>query len=108
MRDLIRLHARTAAIGGALGVLFTAMLLWFNIAGLGIVVLEAKMGWLVALAIWLPAGVMCAVVQSLISTVRTSDDDEGPRGGRGAPDPELLRIAIRVKDERRPGPRDRR
>ena len=108
MRELIRFHDRNAAIGGALGALFTAMLLWLNIARLDMVVLEAKMGWLIALAIWLPAGAMCAVVQSLISSVRTSDDDEGPRGGRRAPDPELLRIAIPVKNERRPGPRDRR
>lgn len=85
MPKLIRLYIVNVAIGYGLSALFVAALVWFNIAGLGHLVLETPGGWLGGLMLWVSNGVIFAGAQFAIAVMRQAGSDDTPRGGLRAP-----------------------
>ncbi|GHE06148.1 hypothetical protein U879_06555 [Defluviimonas sp. 20V17] len=80
MPELIRMYIRNVLIGWALAAVFVALLIGFNIAGLGHLVLETRGGWLAAGMLWVANAAVFAGVQFAIAVMRMAEDD-GPRGG---------------------------
>ena len=80
MPELIRLYIRNVLIGWALAAVFVAMLVGFNIANLGHLVMETQGGWLAAGMLWAANAVVFGGVQFAIAVMRLADDD-APRGG---------------------------
>ena len=74
MPKLIRLYITHCAIGFAIAALFVAMLLWFDIAGLGGLVANSHSAWLVILMLWVSNGVVFAGVQFGIAVMRMAED----------------------------------
>lgn len=85
MPKLIRLYIVNVAIGFALAIAFVAMLVWADIAGLRHLILETEMGWLAALMMVMFHGVLFGGAQFAIAVMRMADTDDGPKGGRRAP-----------------------
>ena len=83
MPKLIRLYIVNVAIGFGLSAAFLALLITFDVAGLGRLILGSDMGLVAALMIFLFQGVVFAGVQFAIAVVRMAEDgdDSGPRGG---------------------------
>lgn len=82
---LVRLYIVNVAIGFVLSAIFVAALVWFNIAGLGHLVLETRHGWIGGLMLLVSNGVIFAGAQFAIAVMRLSQEDEPPQGGRKTP-----------------------
>lgn len=100
MPKLVRLYIVNVAIGFALAVAFVAMLVWADIAGLRHLILEAEMGWLAALMMVMFHGVLFGAVQFAIAVMRMADRDDGPKGGRRAPN--AVPVPVRVTADATP------
>ena len=82
MPKLIRLYITHSAIGFGLAAVFVAMLVGFDMAGIGRLVLGSDMGWVAALMLWVVNGVVFAGVQFAIAVMNLAEDDAPPpRGG---------------------------
>ena len=81
MPKLVRLYITHTAIGFGIAAVFVAMLVWFDIAGVGRLVLGSDMGLVAALMLWVMNGVVFAGVQFAIAVMRLAEDDTPPRGG---------------------------
>jgi hypothetical protein len=82
MPKLVKLYLTSVAIGFGLAAVFVALLLWFNVAGLGHLVLGASSGWIAGLMLWVSNGIIFAGAQFGIAVMRLADDhDDTPRGG---------------------------
>ena len=102
MPKLVKLYLVSVAIGFGLGAVFVAMLLWFDIAGLGRLVLASDSGWIAGLMLWVFNGILFAGAQFGIAVMRLGqDDDHTPRGGR------LIPIRVPAVAKSRPGARRR-
>ena len=102
MPKLVKLYLVSVAIGFGLGAVFVAMLLWFDIAGLGRLVLASDSGWIAGLMLWVFNGILFAGAQFGIAVMRLGqDDDHTPRGGR------LIPIRVPAVAKSRPGSRRR-
>ena len=96
MPKLVKLYLVSVAIGFGLGAVFVAMLLWFDIAGLGRLVLTSSSGWIAGLMLWVANGIIFAGAQFGIAVMRLGqDDDHTPRGGRLIP----IRVPVAVKSK---------
>ncbi len=82
MPKLIRLYIQSIAIGFALSVVFLALMLWQDVAGLRHLILGSDMGWLAALMVVMFNGIVFSGAQFAIAIMRMAEGDEGPRGGR--------------------------
>ncbi|OYU17330.1 MAG: hypothetical protein CFE34_16305 [Rhodobacteraceae bacterium PARR1] len=103
MPKLVKLYVTSVAIGFALGAVFVAMLLWFDVAGLGRLVLASPSGWIAGLMLWAFNGIVFGGVQFGIAVMRLGqDDDHTPRGGR------LIPIRVPVVARSKPGAPRRR
>lgn len=103
MPKLIKLYLVSAVIGFGLGAVFVAMLLWFDVAGLGQLVLTSPSGWIAGLMLWAGNGLIFAGAQFGIAVMRLGqDDDHTPRGGR------LIPIRVPVVAKSKPGAPRRR
>ncbi len=86
MPDLVRMYIRHVAIGFALAAVFTALLLWFNVANLWHLVTHAPGGALAALLLVVFNGIVFSGVQfgiAITSMAKATDRDDGDDGGRG-------------------------
>lgn len=82
MPKLVRLYITHTAIGFALSAVFVAMLVWFDVAGVGQLILGSDMGWVAAIMLVLMNGVVFAGAQFAIAVMRLAEDDAPPpRGG---------------------------
>jgi hypothetical protein len=81
MPKLVRLYIVHSAIGFGLSAVFVAMLVGFNVAGLGRLVLGSDMGWIAAFMLVVVNGVVFAGAQFAIAVMRLAEDDTPPRGG---------------------------
>jgi hypothetical protein len=84
MPELIRFVIRHLAIGFALALPFTGMLLWFNVANLWHLVTNTAEGPLAVFLLVFFNGIVFAGAQLGIALVLLADND-GTRGGRRAP-----------------------
>jgi len=98
MPKLVRLFILHGALGLGLGVVFTAILLWLDVAGLGRLVAASPQGWLAAAMLAWFSGVTFGGVQIGIAVMRLGDDND--TGGRRRRDPEVppRPLAVAVTD----------
>jgi hypothetical protein len=94
MPKLIRLYITSVAIGFGLAAAFVAMLVWFDVAGLGHLVLETSSGWIAGLMLWVSNGVIFAATQFGIAVMNLAEKDETPRGGRRQLRPVPIRVEV--------------
>lgn len=82
MPKLVRLYIINVAIGFGLSAAFLGLMVYFDVAGLGRLILSSDMGALAALMIFVFQGVVFAGVQFAIAVMRLAEEeDTGPRGG---------------------------
>ena len=81
--NLMRLYARHCAIGFGLSAVFTALLLWFDVAGLGGLVARADVGLLAVFLLWFFHGTIFGSVQFalMVMNMQEPEDRTGPGGG---------------------------
>lgn len=104
MPELVRLYIVNVAIGFALAVIFTALLIGFDVAHLRHLVLSAQGGWLAVVMMVVFNTVVFAGVQFAIAVMRMAEE-EGPKGGRRFRLPSLPRRAVPVPAAAKAGPR---
>lgn len=104
MPKLVRLYITSVAIGFGLAAAFVAMLLWFDVAGLGHLVLGTTSGWIAGLMLWVSNGIIFAGTQFGIAVMKMAERDDTPRGGRrqriGQPVP--VRVEAKVARQHMP------
>ncbi|MCC1493662.1 hypothetical protein [Cognatishimia sp. F0-27] len=83
MPKLIRLYISQCAIGFGIAALFTAMLLYLDVARLWYLVTHSDVGWLAVLMIWVHFGVLFAGVQFAIAIMRMGSEDQDNAGSGG-------------------------
>lgn len=88
MPELVRLYIRHVVIGFLLGALFTALLLWLNVANLWHLVTSTRGGSLAVLMLTLFNSFVFSGVQFAIAVMGLAED-EGRAGGTRAPLAEL-------------------
>ncbi len=81
MPKLIRLYITHTAIGFGISAVFVAMLVCFDVAGVGRLVLGSDMGWVAAIMLVVMNGVVFAGAQFAIAVMRLAETDDTPRGG---------------------------
>ncbi len=102
MPKLVRLFIVNGAIGAGLGAVFTGLLLWLDIAGLGGLVARSPDGWLaVVMLVWF-SGATFGGVQIAIRVMSMAESDPGDGGHRGGvqaipPEP----VPVLVADQHR-------
>lgn len=84
MPELVRLYIRHVVIGFLLGALFTALLLWLNVANLWHLVTSTRGGSLAVLMLTLFNSFVFSGVQFAIAVMGLAED-EGQGGGTLAP-----------------------
>lgn len=82
MPKLIRLYIVNVAIGVALAVVFTALLIGFDVANLRHLVFADPMGWVAVFMLVMFHSVLFAGVQFAIAVMRLAQDDDAGGGGR--------------------------
>ena len=100
MPDIIRFYIKHCVIGFILAAVFTAAILWLNVANLWHLVSTSDIGVMAVTVFWVLNGIVFAGVQCsvaiLLMTQREGGDDD-PRGGRG--------VLVRVPAKAGAGPR---
>jgi hypothetical protein len=87
MPRLVRMMILHGAIGLGLGAAFTALILWFDVAGLGGLVARSADGWLAAFLLTVFSGITFGGVQigiAVMSMAEIPDDDPFGGGKRDA------------------------
>jgi TRAP-type C4-dicarboxylate transport system permease small subunit len=96
MPELVRLYVRSVFLGFGLAVLFTFGLVWWDVAGIGHLILGSDVGWVAALMLVVFNGIVFAAVQFAFRVMALAEDGEGPMGGHGASEPVLVPIPVRA------------
>lgn len=97
MPQLVRLYIRSVALGFALAVLFTGLLIGLDVAHLRHLVLSSPLGWLAALMLVIFNGILFSGVQFAFVVMRMAES-RPPGGGRRQPVafPRRAEAAVRV------------
>lgn len=82
MPALVRLYIVNIAIGIGLGVIFTALLIGFDVANLRHLILASPAGWLAVLMLVFFNSLVFSGVQFAIAIMRMAEPDDRPKGGR--------------------------
>jgi hypothetical protein len=88
MPKLIRFYIMHCAIGFAVAGVFTAGIMWFNVANLWHLISGSDIGVMAILVFWVLNGIVFAGVQFSVAIMllgEEHDKDDGPRGGMGVP-----------------------
>lgn len=96
MPPLVRLYIRSVALGFALAVLFTALLIGLDVAHLRHLVLSSPLGWLAALMLAVFNGILFSGVQFGFVVMRMAES-RPPGGGRRQPIPVLRPATAAIK-----------
>lgn len=97
MPELVRLYIRSVAVGFAVSALFTAGLVWWDVAGIGHLILGSDIGWVAAGMMIVFNGIVFSAVQFGFRVMAMADDGQGPRGGHAAQEPVLLRVPVSTR-----------
>ncbi|WP_425041278.1 hypothetical protein [Primorskyibacter sp. S187A] len=81
MPKLIKLYITQCLLGFVISAIFTAILLYYNVANLGHLVTSDPMGWLAVLMIWYFNGTVFAAVQFAIKVMALREDEPQKPGG---------------------------
>lgn len=100
MPELVRLYIRSVALGFGISAAFTAGLVWWDVAGIGHLILGSDIGWVAALMMVVFNGIVFSAVQFAFRIMAMAEDDEGPRGGHGGREPVLVPVPVPVKARR--------
>lgn len=101
MPKLVRLYIQSVAVGFALSAAFAAGLMWFDVAGIGHLVLGSDIGWVAALMLVVFNGIVFSAVQFAFCVMGMGEDDDGPHGGHGRREPVLIPVPVPVRNRRR-------
>jgi hypothetical protein len=110
MPELVRLYLRSVAFGFVIAALFTAGLVWWDVAGVGHLILGSDVGLVAALMMVFFNGIIFGAVQFAFRIMAMAEDD-APSGGTGLRDAGLrdgVLIPIPVETtarRRKPGQR---
>jgi len=82
---IVRLYILNAVLGFGLSAVFTAAILWLNVANIGHLVTHVSGGWLAALVFFVLNGIVFAGVQTaiVVMSIGASDQTGGTRAPRG-------------------------
>jgi hypothetical protein len=83
MPQIVRFYIRHVIVGFALAGLFTAGLLWLDVAGLWHLVTHTDAGPLAAFLLFFFNGIVFAGAQTGIALMLMAEDDPGPGPGEG-------------------------
>ena len=72
---IVRLYILHTLVGFALSAVFTGLVLWFDIVGIGRLVTEVEGGWIMGFVFFVLNGIVFASVQTAI-VVMTMDYDD--------------------------------
>ncbi|MGL4236926.1 hypothetical protein [Tabrizicola sp.] len=81
MPELVRLYIQSVALGFAIAAAFTAGLLWFDVAGIGHLILASDMGWVAAGMLVVFNGIVFAAVQFAFRIMAMAEPDDRSGGG---------------------------
>jgi TRAP-type C4-dicarboxylate transport system permease small subunit len=84
MPQLVRLYVQSVALGFAIAALFTGALMWFDVAGIGHLVMGSDIGWVAAAMLVVFNGIVFSAVQFAFRIMGMAEAEDGPRGGHGA------------------------
>ncbi|WP_342071729.1 hypothetical protein [Yoonia algicola] len=73
--NLMRLYLRHCAIGFGLSAVFVALILWYDVAGLGGLIAGSDVGYLAVFLLWFFNGTVFGSVQFAIVVMSQADDD---------------------------------
>ncbi len=104
MPELVRLYIRSVALGFAISAVFTAGLIWWDVAGIGHLILGSDIGLVAAAMMVFFNGIVFSAVQFAYRIMAMAEEDEGPRGGHGAREPVLIPVPVATR-KARPGRR---
>lgn len=97
MPKLVRLYIQSVAIGFAVAAVFTGLLVWQDVAGIGHLVMGSDIGWIAVSMLVFFNGIVFSAVQFAASVMGMAGND-GPRGGlRGGLRDHSRMIPIRVE-----------
>ena len=95
MTDLVRLYIRSAILGFAISAAFTVGLIWWDVAGIGHLILGSDIGGIAAAMLVVFNGIVFGAVQFAFRIMAMAEDGDGPRGGHGAGEPVLIPIPVK-------------
>jgi len=101
MPELVRLYIRSVFVGFGVSAVFTAALVWWDVAGIGHLILGSDIGWIAAAMMVVFNGIVFAAVQFAVKIMSMGQDDEGPRGGHGARNAVLIPVTVEIKPRQR-------
>jgi TRAP-type C4-dicarboxylate transport system permease small subunit len=101
MPALVRLYIQSVALGFAIAAAFTGGLLWFDVAGIGHLVIGSDIGWVAAAMLVVFNGIVFSAVQFAFRIMGMAEHDEGPHGGHGAREPVLIPVPVPPRNPRR-------
>jgi hypothetical protein len=101
MPELVRLYIRSVALGFVISAIFTAGLVWFDVAGIGHLILGSDIGWIAALMMVFFNGIVFSAVQFAYQIMSMAEDDGQGGGGRGqrerVGEPVLIPVPAKVE-----------
>ena len=101
MPELVRLYIRSVAVGFGVSAVFTGALVWWDVAGIGHLILGSDIGWLAAALMVVFNGIVFSAVQFALRIMGMAEEDEGPKGGHGAREPVLVPVPVPLKARNR-------
>ncbi|SMY08711.1 DUF2157 domain-containing protein [Flavimaricola marinus] len=102
MSSSIRRYFWSAVVGFALAGLMVALGIWFNVAHLWDVILQADRTVLTVILLWAANGIVFSAVQYGLSAMDGTDDEDDDGPGGGFRQYELRPIPVRRDENRRP------
>lgn len=88
MPKLIRFYILNCVVGFAVAGVFTAGVMWFNVANLWHLISGSDIGVMAIIVFWVLNGIVFAGVQFGVAIMLMADSDDkdgGPRGGMNVP-----------------------
>lgn len=108
--DLIKLYIKSCIYGFVLSAVFVALLVWFDVMGLGGLLSRSDDAILAVVIMWVLNGIVFAGVQFAIAimSMADKDDDDDQDGGLFAKVFLAEPVPVRIKHEERRAPHNRR
>lgn len=97
MPELVRLYIRSGVVGFGLSAVFVAGLVWWDVAGIGHLILGSDIGWIAAAMMVFFNGIVFAAVQFAFKIMGMAENSDGPKGGHGAGEPVLVPVRVPVR-----------
>lgn len=93
MPELVRLYIRSVLIGFLIAAAFTGGLIWWDVAGIGHLILGSDVGVIAALMMVFFNGIVFAAVQFAFRIMAMAEDADGPSGGHRTHD-QLIAVPV--------------